>query len=302
MDNSDYLMSFGSPAETKKNLEFLISANPNQSFLYQKSVDFKYGQKDFEGALRDAVKAIELDQTGKLLFDWKLTDILGKLSADPKIFEFYELLFNTARQKQKELSAKLKKLSPDSDEYKQIRLGIERTGNLISSVSFSWARIGSKLKNPQIESAALEKLMQNDVRWQAYQYRSFYYLSKGIADKAVADEFDYLLLHVEWTKESLKYSKSEKDQASLKNNICGLYSRLGELYFKNQQYVKAIDGFEKAKQFSTFNNNYLDSRIKTAMQKLNPTVEPAKVIPLNCKPVNIKPMPSNQTSPPSPKP
>ena len=135
---------------------------------------------------------------------------------------------------------------------------------------------GIRQKNPQIESAALEKMMQNDVRWQVYQFRSYYYRSKGISDKAFTDEVNYLLLHVEWLKETLKYSNSEKDQAKLKTRIGNQYTRMGELFFKNQQYVKAIDNFEKAKQYFT-SGNILDYRIKAAMQRLNVTVEPANI-------------------------
>ena len=276
-----FVHNFKSPEERQKNLDFLISKNPNHWFPYQKRFEFKSRQKDFEGALADAVKLIELDHTGNFP-GWQIFSTLRNSSGNPTAFNSYELIFNTARQKQQELSARLKNLSPDSEQYKQTRQSIENAGYLISSVCLNWAQTGIRQKNPQIEAAALEKMMQNDVRWQAYRSRSYYYQSKGISDQASSDEFNYLLLHVEWLKESLKYSNSEKERAKLENNIGSLYTRLGEIYFKKQQYVKAIDNFEKAKQNST-NNNYLDYRIKAALQKLNVTSEPANV---NLRPAN----------------
>jgi tetratricopeptide (TPR) repeat protein len=280
-DYADFMVDSKSPEETQKNLDFLLSANPNHWYPYQKRFEFKSRQKDFQGAVADLAKLIELDKTGN--FDgWQRIYTLRINSNHPTVFDLYELIFNTARKKQQELSAKLKNLSPDSEQYKQTRQGIENAGDLLSSVCFNWAQTGIKQKNPQVEAAALEKLMQNDVSWQVYKFRSYYYQSKGISDKAFSDEVNYLLLHSEWLKVTLKYLNSEKEQANLKNKIGSLFYRLGDLYFKNQQYVKAIDNFEKAKPYFT-NNNSLDYLIKTAMQRLNVTVEPANI---NLRPSN----------------
>ena len=262
------------PEESQANLNYLISANPNHWYPYAVRAAVKADEKDYQGAVDEWVKVFEstsLIGNSKL---WRLVSMLEKSAGDKEAPGFYDRLLNAGQKRQRKLNVKLKELPVKSKEYKENRSEVNLLGDILRTLCVNWVKLAAKLGNTKMQSAALEKIVTIEARWKSFEVRSIYYKTNGNLQKAFADEVRSGELLIEAYQDEIRQAASQNQQLYFYSLICNRSSGLGDLYFRNQQYVKAIGNYEKAKPFCRYPNG-LESKIKAAAIKLNlPEHEP----------------------------
>lgn len=269
--------------ESEGYLSKLSAALPNHWYPFLLQTKLKINQKDYQGALDNWLKAIDLmPLTDTLLMqsinDFTLRQItyeIHRLVKEKDALDFYDRIYNAMHKRQQKLTVKLKELPFNSPEYKKVRDEVKDFGGIAISMCVYWAKLAVKLGNTQMESAVLEKMVTTEPRWAGYSNRSAYYQTNGNPKKAFADQVRSFEMAIELFHEELKQGGTQAEQLNLNNRIANQYSAIGDLYFRDAQYVKALSNYERAKPFSR-DQKYVEMKIKAALQKLNVTEEKPK--------------------------
>ena len=293
--NLKNLVSSKQPEESRANLDYLTGALPAHWFPYAVRLLFRMDQKEFHGAVDDWVKVFELTPLlGSYQFR-QSTFMLEMYTKNADTVVFYDRLYNAAQKRHEKLSAKLKEFPYESEEFKEVRSNLADLGSFTMIMCLNWAKLAvQRLKDPQMESAALEKMVALELRWQGYELRSAYYQTTGKPEKAFADQVRSHETLIELLNSEIKQARTQAQQLYLNNQIADQYSIIGDLYVRNQEYAKAISYYEKAKPFSRY-QTAVEAKINAARQKLNVTEEkPRANDQLN------PPQKSPQTSNPNP--
>lgn len=267
-DSLNYLVLDKDRAKMEAVLIELAAAIPDHWYLYSIRAIHRTNTADYRGAIDDWVKTTELMPPPILARLGGPFYSLANLAIAEKNHGFFELTFSVLQKRQIELIAKLTDFQPASREYQEARKNIDDLGYQLQSFCLRWANIAVRLRNPKMESAALEKMVTVEPRLPGYQMRSRHYRSIGEIKKAFADELRVVELQIESNRSEFKRTASRDRQAALNNNVGELYVRLGDLYMRNEQFVKAIDNYEKAKSFSS-PSSLFDWKINAALKRLN---------------------------------
>ena len=283
--------------ESETYVKSLFAALPNHWFPYAVQTERMIQQRDSQGAVDSWLKVIDLmplnDNSsaqlnrGKTL--WRVTFNIPFIMKEKDTPDFYDRIYNAMHQRHDKLTVKLKELAFNSPEYKAVRSDIEEVGDIMRYACSEWARLARRFGNTELENAILEKMIATESRWKAYSMRSAYYQVNGETKKAFTDQVRSYETIIESFNEELKYAATQEERLNLNNRIADQYSIIGDLYFRDAQYVKALSNYEKAKPFSRY-QSAVEAKIKEAQQKLN-------VTEVNAKPKSKSPPTSSAGNP-----
>jgi len=263
--------------ESEVYLNKLSGVLPNHWFLYAVQTRLKVKQKNYQGAFDNWLKAIALmplTERNDTLKQITL-DIHG-LMKEKDALDFYDRIYNAMHKRHQNLTLKLNEQSVNSPEYKEVQSEISKISNVELMICSYWANFAAKLGDIKMESAVLEKMVAIEPRWIGYLHRSTYFQRNGNPQKAFADKIRAYEVLIQSLNDELKQGGTQEQQLNLNNRIADQFTFIGDLYFLDAQYVKAISNYEKAKSLSRY-PTAIAIKINLALRKLNVTEEKPKI-------------------------